>query len=196
MKLVRGIGVTGFTHPTKGDGKMLREYTTWQNMLHRCTKSYWDKCPHYSGVTCSDNFKDYTFFYEWCNKQIGFNEKDENNKSWQLDKDILIRGNKFYSEDTCVFLPRTLNILLVNSVSKRGKYPLGVHFSSKYKKYVAQCCNSIGGIAFLGNFDNPLSAFQAYKKYKESLIIEMANKYKVLLDNRVYEALVQYEVRE
>jgi len=196
MKLVRGIGITGSTHTTKGDGKMLREYTTWQNMLHRCTKSYWDKCPHYTGVTCSENFKSYTFFYEWCNKQIGFNEKDENNKSWQLDKDILIRGNKLYSEDTCVFLPRTLNILLVNSVAKRGKYPLGVHFSSKYKKYVSQCCNGLGGTTFLGNFDNPLSAFKAYKDYKEALILEMVNKYKGLLDNRVYEALLQYEVRE
>lgn len=102
-KRVSGIGVKGLEYSTKVDGKMAREYRLWTDMLLRCTEKFWIKRPTYIGTTCSENFKSYTYFYEWCNKQIGFGNKDENGKSWNLDKDLLVKGNKVYSEDTCVF---------------------------------------------------------------------------------------------
>ena len=49
---------------------------------------------------------------------------------------------------------------------------------------------------FLGCFNTPQEAFQAYKTFKEALIKEVANEYKEQLDSRVYEALMNYEVNE
>ena len=107
-KLVHGIGFKGMDYPSYDGEKMLKEYDLWKSMLHRCTKEYGFKRSAYAGVTCSENFKSYSFFYEWCNKQVGFKNVDEKGNYWQLDKDLLIKGNKVYSEDVCVFVPQKL----------------------------------------------------------------------------------------
>ena len=46
----------------------------------------------------------------------------------------------------------------------------------------------------IGRFSDPNSAFCAYKKHKESLIKQMAEKYKSEIDINVYLALINYEV--
>lgn len=195
-KLVQGIGFKGMDYPSCGNGKPLKVYQMWRGLLERCTSKCWDKFPTYIGVTCSENFKSYTFFYEWCQTQKGFNEKDKNCRSWCLDKDILIKGNKHYSEDTCVFIPHRINCLLTKCDSLRGDFPIGVCWCKNVKKFLSQCNNGSGRQRKLGYFNTPQEAFQAYKTYKEALIKEVANEYKEQLDSRVYEALMNYEVNE
>lgn len=195
-KLVSGIGIKGMTYFTQIEGEELKEYTLWAGMLYRCTQKYWDRFPTYIGVTCSENFKSYAFFYEWCNSQTGFNEKDKNGRNWSLDKDILIRGNRHYSEDTCVFVPERLNSLLVKGDAVRGEWPIGVYRSKNSKKFKSRCSNGNGKQKYLGSFNTPQEAFLAYKTFKEALIKEVANEYKEQLDYRVYEALMNYEVNE
>lgn len=195
-KLVRGIGFNSRHYPSRIDGKNVKEYNLWQGMLHRCTKEYWLEWSAYDGVTCSDDFKDYTFFYEWCNKQVGFGNADENGKSWQLDKDLLVKGNKIYNEDVCVFVPQRINNLLLKSDACRGELQVGVHRLAKGRGYIAKCNIGTGTQKYLGYFKTPQEAFQAYKTFKEALIKEVANEYKEQLDYRVYEALMNYEVNE
>ena len=88
-------------------------------MLHRCynPKGHARK-PTYVGCSVSDNFKNYSYFYDWCHNQTGFGDFDEDGMDWQLDKDILIRDNKIYSEDNCVFVPRKINMLLVKKIGR------------------------------------------------------------------------------
>lgn len=188
-KLARGIGFNNNAYPSNNS---VKEYCVWNQMLFRCTEEGWDKLPTYAGVTCSENFKYYSFFYEWCNRQVGFGNIDENGRSWQLDKDLLVTGNKHYSEDTCVFVPHRINSLLIKSDLARGKFPVGVYFKKKHKKFVAQC--NVGSFQrHLGYFINAGDAFEAYKTFKESLIKEVANEYRYQLDHRAYLALMAYK---
>lgn len=193
--LVHGIGVKGMQYPAWKGGKNTREYVTWEGMLNRCTQKYWDKFPTYIGTTCSDSFKHYSYFYEWCQEQIGFGNKDDNGKIWQLDKDLLIKGNKVYSEDNCVFVPQRLNYLLLKSNATRGKHLLGVTRCTRTKSLRVRCSVD-GKERHLGCFRNQDDAFQAYKEFKEGYIKEVAEQYKTRVDARVYNALIGYEVNE
>jgi len=193
-KLVQGVGTKGMVYPSCENNKKLREYTAWCGMLERCTGKCWVKNPSYTGTTCSEYFKYYPNFYEWCNSQTGFRGKDENGKSWHLDKDLLVKGNKLYSEDTCVFVPQNINKLLTKSEAARGEFPLGMYFNKQHKKYKVRCLDGRGNSKYLGLFLNKMDAFVVYKDYKESVIKQIAEKYKYQLDPRAYEALLNYTV--
>ena len=193
-KTVQGIGYNDEKYPSRVEGKKIREYITWNGVLLRCTENSWIRRPSYTGTTCSENFKSYSYFYEWCNKQVGFGSLDANNEIWHLDKDLLVKGNKVYSEDTCVFVPKKINNLLVKSDALRGSHAIGVHLVKKTNKYTAQINNSYRVRQYLGCFNTEQEAFLVYKTHKEALIKQVANEYKDRLDSRAYEALMNYEV--
>ena len=191
---VFGVGVTGTKYPPTINGVQTKEYVLWKHMLERCySDTYKKKQPTYEGCEVSDNFKSYTYFYEWCNKQIGF-DNDGNGNPFQLDKDLLIKGNKVYSEDSCVFIPREINSLLTKSNKTRGEHLIGVCWYKKDKAFVARVNKNKGGSEYLGSFKTELEAFSAYKTAKEIYIKEQANKWKDKIDERAYEALMSYTV--
>lgn len=190
---VFGIGVNENKQKVSDRGKLIREYVLWTSILNRCSKNCWDRFPTYVGTNISENFKSYEYFYEWCQEQIGFNTKDRNNEYWQLDKDILVKGNKLYSEDTCCFIPQEVNTLFVKRVNKRGKHPIGVYLDKRTSNFIAQC-NAKGKHTFLGRYKTEVEAFQVYKEFKEALIKGVANEYKSQLGTRTYEALMNYTV--
>ena len=194
VQLVNGIGFNDRKYPCWTDDRRTPEYATWQDMLLRCTEKYWKKKPTYEGTTCSDNFKVSSYFYEWCHEQTGFGNTDEKGKSWHLDKDLLIVGNKLYSENTCVFLPHRINLLLVKSNASRGESPIGVVWNKRDKRFYARCNNGSGKMKNLGCFTNKEDAFQAYKVFKEGFVKQVAEQYKHQLDPRAYQALLNYTV--
>jgi len=193
-KLICGIGINNGEYFCNNGKSNATEYEHWRGMLRRCLETWWVKHPAYTGTTCSENFKNYAFFYEWCNKQIGFGNKDEKGKLWQLDKDLLTMGSKTYSEDTCIFLPQEINKLIVKNKPTRGTYPIGVHLDKRLNKFIAQCNGASENSKHLGCFDTPEEAFHAYKVFKETYIKQAAEKYKHQLDPRAYEALINYAV--
>ena len=90
---VYGVGILGAKYPITINSILTKEYTLWCSMLKRCySNAYKKRQPTYKGCEVSNDFKNYEYFYEWCHKQVGFNNKD-----WQLDKDLLTKGNKVYS---------------------------------------------------------------------------------------------------
>ena len=192
-KLVQGIGTKGTLYPTWNGKINLKEYDIWVNMLRRCTEKLWTKRPTYIGTTCSENFKSYSFFYEWCQTQFGFGNIDEKGKSWQLDKDILFKGNKVYSEDTCVFVPHKINTLITKSDCTRGSYPVGVSLDKNNRKFAAYCNDGVSQ-QMIGRFATEIEAFEAYKTFKEAYIKQVAEQYKSQIDPRAYKALLEYEV--
>lgn len=186
---VFGVGVIGECLTVDSCGNRLKEYQVWKGMLERCySDKFQAKKPTYKGCIVSENFVCYPYFKKWCNKQIGFDQV-----GWHLDKDILSKGNKVYSEDTCCFVPQEINSLLVRSNATRGKYPLGVSYLTRLGMFEASV--SLGGRnKRIGRFYNAQEAFYAYKEVKESYIKEVANKWKDQIDPRAYEALMSWNI--
>ena len=171
-----------------------QEYSLWSGVLERCYSKINSKyLKTYKDCEASECFKYYSKFKKWCNTQVGFNSKDDKGNSFHLDKDILIKGNKLYSEDTCCFVPQEINGLFTNSKAKRGDNPIGVHQKNRNEKFGATCL-IYGHRKFLGYYNTPEEAFVVYKREKEKHIKEVANKWKDKVDVRVYDALIQYEV--
>lgn len=186
---VCGVGtyLRGKFTASKGN-KITKEYRLWTNVLARCyDPSYHVKYPTYEGCTVSENFKNFQFFAEWCNNQIGFG-----NKGWHLDKDILVVGNKEYSENACVFVPKELNLLLVDSGKSKGKYPIGVCYDKScgmFKAYITK----YKVIYNLGRYECPKQAHKVYCLEKKVYVKQLAEQYKDIVDVRVYNALVRWQ---
>ena len=142
----------------------------------------------YGDSSISEEWKDFENFRKWAIAQIGHQHSD-----WHIDKDILIKGNKIYSADTCCFIPLRINILFTSRKAGRGDYPLGVCKSSNGKSYTAQSRDGKRKV-HLGTYSNPEDAFYAYKTYKENLIKLVANEYKGIIADNVYEALINYKI--
>jgi len=187
VKLTLGVGINDRKYPMKIQGKRLKESDLWNDLLKRCySHSVQRNHPTYLGCSASENFKSYSYFYEWCQNQIGFGQEN-----YHLDKDLLFKGNKLYSEDTCLFLPSSLNLLLLTSKKRRGLLPLGVSLQGNRFK---SDCRTEAPNSHIGYFDTPEEAFQAYKQAKENYVKTQAEKWKALIDPRAYAALMAYEV--
>ena len=159
-------------------------------MINRCyNEKELSRRPTYKDCHVSEDWRYLSNFKEWCNNQIGFGDQ-----GWHLDKDILLCGNRIYSEDTCVFVPARINTLLIRRDKARGEHPIGVYWNKRSCRFRATC--NVVGVKNLGEFGTAQEAYLAYKVYKEMIIKQVANKYKDQLDARAYEALMNYEVRD
>ena len=187
---VFGAGIVGTKYPIRVSGVLTKEYMLWQNMLKRCySDAHKKQQPTYEGCEVSENFKSYEYFYDWCHKQVGFG-----NEGWHLDKDLLTKGNKVYSENVCVFIPAEINTLLIKCTASRGEHLIGVYRNKRDKVFVAQVSKNKIGSEHLGHFNTEIEAFNVYKQAKENYIKELANKWKDRIDDRAYNALMSYEV--
>jgi len=193
-KLVCGKGVNDKSRPANVDGKPVKEYQLWQDMLKRCfSERYQTRQTTYKGCNVSDNFLHYSFFYDWCHKQIGFGNIDEKGRYWQLDKDLLFVGNKTYSETACIFLPQEINSFFTDRVNDRGEHPLGVCFDKASGKFKARCCVN-GKRQYLGLFNTAQEAFTVYKPFKEALCKQLALKWQHEIDPRLFNAMMNWTV--
>lgn len=140
-------------------------YQTWHSMLKRC---YSDKLllrkPTYKGCTVAPEWHSFMRFREWWLQHY--------KEGYQLDKDLLIAGNKVYSADTCIFVPQWLNAFTVARDIDRGLLPLGVSLSHTRVStpYRAKCHNGAGTQVHLGYYTTPEEAHQAWLDYKLSIV--------------------------
>lgn len=163
-------------------------YLKWHDMINRCYNAkFHERQPQYKGCTVCEEWLNYSNFKVWYdkNKIAGM--------SLDLDKDILFKGNKVYSPETCCFVPHAVNTLFLSKKADRGDYPLGVHFDRSKGKYRAEM-SFMGGQIKLGTFDTVDSAFARYKEYKEDFIRDIAEQYRDEIPDKVYKAMVGWEV--
>ena len=114
-----------------------------------------------------------------------------------LDKDILHKGNKVYSRETCIFVPERINLLFTKRDNDRGKNPIGVS-DLPSGNYRAMCSDGYGKQIHLGVYTSKEKAFQVYKQYKERIIKETINSYEGKIPepyySRLKEAMYNYKV--
>ena len=169
--MVLGIGIVDVK--TKEKNIHFKSYSVWRGIIARCySERHQIKNPTYKGCSVSSDWLIYSNFKKFY---------DTNYKEgYHLDKDILIRGNKIYSEKTCRFVPQYINTFLTDSGAIRGKYKIGVYFEKDRGTFRAQCNVYSEGknrnriSKKLGRFNSEEEAFQAYKTFKEQHIKEVA----------------------
>ena len=185
-KLIYGVGVNDADYVVawrdKVTGKHIQcpYYTCWQNMIQRAYyQRHKDKRPTYQDVAVCEEWHSFMNFRSWMEQQ------DWQGK--QLDKDILVRGNKVYSPETCVFVSSLVNSFMLDCGATKGQYPTGVYFNKASSKLMAYCCNPFNGTReYLGLFLCPQEAHLTWKKRKHELACQLAD---MQTDQRVAEAL-------
>jgi len=168
-----------------------RIYNIWSGMLERCySPRFHIKSPTYKDCTVDPYFHCFQNFAKWYEENLWCDD------CTVLDKDILIKGNKVYSPDSCSLVDSRLNSLFVKCDKVRGKFPIGVRYVEHLKQYVARCSKN-GKMVYIGSYTTVNEAFQAYKQFKENHIKEIADEYKKKYHNfpqKLYEAMYNYEV--
>ena len=190
MAVVYGVGINDGLRPIRNcDGSLSKEYNMWRNMLARCYREGTKiKQESYKDCITSEEFKIYSVFYDWYQLNKINNEID-----YHLDKDLLLKGNKKYTKDTCVLVPREINAFLTKREALRGDLPIGVHFHKPLNRFRAQIRKDKGSF-HLGYFNTPEEAFLIYKEAKEAHAKELAERYSNDIDIRAYNALMSYIV--
>lgn len=185
--LVCGVGVFDAAYKRDSDNITSTAYRCWHNMLIRCyDKKYQAKEPTYIGCGVCEEWLVFSNFKKWF---------DENYiKGYQLDKDILVKGNKIYSPDTCCFVPKRINTIINKHRKRIGNLPIGVTQDCD-STYVAAMCK-LNNYVVIGRYDSPHAAFKAYKLEKEDYIKKVATKYYSdgKINEKVYKALLNYKV--
>ena len=188
-KLICGIGVNDsdytlhrfdFVGATKKRVWICPFYQTWHGMLLRCySEEYLNRRPTYVGCSVHPDWIYFSEFKRWMENQP--------REGLALDKDLLVRGNKVYGPDTCVFISRALNNFLGDCRKSRGDYPIGVSLHKRTNTLRADCNNPFTGKAeSLGHFSCANKAHEAWRARKHDHACRYAD---MQTDERIAAAL-------
>ena len=190
-----GVGYLGEgKYKTRENGKVHKYYKIWHNMLTRCyDPKFHEKRPTYDGCKVEDYLLNFQHMCEWLEN----NYYEIPGEQMCLDKDILCKGNKIYSRETCIFVPKRINNLFVKSDNRRGDDPIGVS-DLPSGNYEVSCGNGYGKSVYLGSYPTKEEAFQVYKQYKEKVIKETIDSYEGIIPEphytRLKTAMYNYKV--
>ena len=188
---VYGVGYLGQgKYKSTINSKNTKEYSEWKSMLQRGYDEKFHKKHHtYKDVIADEYFHNFQNYCKW--REDNYYEIE--GETMCLDKDILCKGNKIYAPDTCIFVPQRINTLFIKCDASRGEYPVGVHYDKQANKYVA-FCQVENRPKYLGYYNTPEEAFQAYKEFKEQYIKQVADEYKDKIPQELYDAMYRYEI--
>jgi hypothetical protein len=144
-------------------------YARWMGMLARCRSvSTQRNRPTYKGCSICPEWVYFMTFRAWMMQQ-----------DWegrQLDKDLLVEGNRVYGPETCRFIDQKLNTFLSDNKARRGEYPLGVHWCNTTQRMIAKCWDSFSGkVTLLGYPATPEEGHLAWLRYKHQLACRWAD---------------------
>ena len=191
---IYGVGYIGVgKYKVSENGKKTDAYKTWSSMLQRCYDAYYiNKELTYVDCYVCEDWHNFQNFGKWWEENV----YNCNNERMHLDKDILIKGNKIYSPNTCIIVPERINKLFIRKERKKDKnLPIGVFYYNN-NGLMAKISKTRKNKEIVGVFplDKPFQAFTCYKENKENYIKQVADEYKDLIPTKLYEALYNYEI--
>lgn len=168
------------------DGRHVRTVSgrKWEAICNRCTEggSLQRDFPAYVGS--KNKFESFDAFAEWHRSQDGYGS------DYELDKDLLKDGNKVYSPEFCVLIPKKLNLFFGKHTRGRGRLPQGIDdcFEKPRDKVRAQI-RVDGKSQHLGFFSEIKDAQAAYIEAKTKYARMYADLYEGTVDERAIHAL-------
>lgn len=188
MKLVHGVGINDADYQVNLNESGLKRsriwmcpiYQVWANMIARCYSArYQAMNPSYIGCTVSPEWHYFSEFKAWM--------EGRHWQGMQIDKDLLLKGNKVYGPEACVFVSNQLNSFIGGRSSSRGDCPAGVFWSDDHGKFRSMCCNPFTGKReHLGFFTDPDVAHEAWRAKKHQHACRYAD---MQSDQRIAQAL-------
>jgi len=182
-----GVGYFGDgKYKSKIGDKRTLEYEAWRCMMKRCyCPKERSRYPTYSDVFVCDEWHNFQNFARWYTEQPGYGE------GFDLDKDLRVNNSRVYSPQSCSLVPHEINCILHDNESRRGDYPQGVRKTwNKYSVYIS----IKGERKYVGLYPTLEEAHRAYKKSRLAYVKEIAEEYKNVLHNEVYENLKSWEI--
>lgn len=169
---------------------------TYINMWNRCYNDHIHEIkPWYRECTICDEWysiprkgEDHSgmhAFNDWIND--GNFYMIEGEPTVQLDHDILVKGNKIYSPETCVFAPKSINSMFGGfaKTSDNG-LPQGVIHGPHGKfKTSLQCIHDV--------FDTPEEAHAVWAEHQKAKIINVADRYYGKIPMKLYDAMLNWQ---
>lgn len=172
--LIHGVGIVD----VEITESLKKAYACWRAMIRRATsEEYKDRKGSYRNCAVDHEWLVFSNFLKFFNENYI--------EGYQLDKDILVKGNKRYSADVCCFVPAELNGLVVNLNGK------GVYFDKSKNRYKATISirNKQKTIASCMTEEE---AIVKYRCAKKKYISEMATEYRAkdMISEKVANALL------
>ena len=147
---------------TAGNKQTCPYYRVWRNMIVRC---YSDQYPAYVGCSVCPKWLYFSQFKSWMKTQDWVGK--------ELDKDLLIEGNREYGPNACLFVTRDVNVFAIGKSDLRGTLPQGVTLN-KHGRYIAQGVKEKGDHGYLGSFSTAEEAHEAWRQAKKLRAIALA----------------------
>ena len=181
-----GIGYIGSgKYKCKEDRKSTTAYKKWYKMMRRayCNK-YKSKNPTYNDVRVYYRWHNFQNFAAWY-----YNQPNSDKEGFELDKDLMVLGNKEYHPEKCSLVPKPINNLLISCLDNGGSLPIGVRKNgSGYQAAISM----YGKMKSLGTYKTPNEAHCVYNREKCLYVKELANKYRGVIHDDVYRNLMHW----
>ena len=169
------------------DGKRVMHgfYQAWKGMRFRTKDIYKD-------ATVCDEWRTLSKFKEWFDGHFI--------EGYQLDKDLMsaTMPEKLYSPETCVYIPRELNLLFTDRGALRGDLPMGVNWVNRErygKNRFRAAIQAYSKTTYIGCYSTPEEAHAAYRKAKLAYCRQLAADWLGKVELKAIERVLYHAVR-
>lgn len=173
-----GVGINDVKEYTKGT----KPYLVWKSMLARCYSDYTRRTnPAYDGCSVCEEWLTFSNFRNWF--------FDNYRDGMQLDKDIIVPGNKVYSPETCCFVPQEVNKLFKGHSRSSG---ISAGVRKQNRRYVAEF--RADGRTYKASFPDLNQAQEFYRRHRSERLKAIGESYlaKGMITDRIYNAIIKY----